>query len=257
MKPENLSSSEPIPDVMSRVETPYGALCVDPEELVIGRLLQENGLLPDITQETAFFSHYLHEGGTAIDVGAAFGLFTLAFAQVVGKAGFCLALEPNEDLTPYWEQTSRANGLDWVERTQVAAGAGYAWSRLRLDPRGLGGTQVVPDEHGGPEAYTAPLEFIITSWTVPRPISVIKIDAEGMDVDVLRGAEVLLEKDRPAVIFEWNPQAMISLGKDPLQEFTRLVGISNRVRYDIVTLDGELWPDPLLGNLGFLPEEGR
>ena len=87
-----------------------------------------------------------------------------------------------------------------------------------------------------------------------RPIKAIKIDAEGMDVDVLLGAENILREDRPAVIFEWNPEAMKTLSKAPEEEFMHLLWLSSRVDYDVTTLDGELWPERLAGNLAFVPE---
>lgn len=233
------------------VDTPYGTLYVDPEELVIGRLLQADGQIPDISEEVAFFRKYLKPGDTAIDVGANYGLFTLALAQIVGKRGVVIALEPNPALHPYLDRLDKDHTLPVIVLGN-AVGRSVSMGGIRTDPRGSGGTQVlVGDFEDLTTAYIKPLDDLPKA---SRPIKAIKIDAEGMDVDVLLGAEKILREDRPAVIFEWNPEAMKTLSKAPEEEFMHLLWLSSRVDYDVTTLDGELWPERLAGNLAFVPE---
>ena len=234
------------------VDTPYGTLYVDPEELVIGRLLQENGELPDISQEVAFFRKYLKPGDTAIDVGANYGLFTLALGQIVGDDGVIIAFEPNSQLHPY---LIRLEADERVPMIVLANAAGRKTMRgsVRMDPRGSGGTQVLVGHVDDlPSIEIKALDEIPEST---RPIKAIKIDAEGMDVDVLLGAEKILREDRPVVIFEWNPEAMQSLGKDPLEELMNLYGLEILVRYSLTDLDGNTGPSRILGNMAFLPNE--
>lgn len=239
------------------VDTPYGTLYVDPEELVIGRLLQADGQIPDISEEVAFFRKYLKPGDTAIDVGANYGLFTLALAQIVGKDGKIFAFEPNPDLLPYFYKTIEGCDAKQWAAVHHAVGRASGVGVLRLDERGSGGTQVITASPTGGLRYFSAIEIVSLDEDIRefnRPIKAIKIDAEGMDVDVLLGAEKILREDRPAVIFEWNPEAMKTLGKDPLTEMANLIYLSVRASYDVTDLHGELWPDPLLGNLAFVPE---
>jgi hypothetical protein len=51
---------------------------------------------------------------------------------------------------------------------------------------------------------------------------VLKIDVDGFDGEVLAGATSVLEKYRPATIFEWHPKLVVQSGNDPLQAFTSL-----------------------------------
>lgn len=237
------------------VETPYGTLYVDPEELVIGRLLQENGQLPDISQEVAFFRKYLNPGDTAIDVGANYGLFTLALAQIVGEDGYVVSYEPNRDLHQYLRKTAKGSASHFGVSSS-ALGASIGFGEIRLDPRGSGGTQVIPRTVYERLVNGVDIDTLDKGFPLHhRPIKAIKIDAEGMDVDVLLGAEKILREDRPVVIFEWNPEAMRSLGKDPEIELGQLVGLNERVDYDVYDLEGNIWPDRLLGNMALLPDE--
>lgn len=236
------------------VETPYGTLYVDPEELVIGRLLQEDGELPDISKEVAFFRKYLKPGDTAIDVGANYGLFTLALGQIVGDEGVVIAFEPNPALHPYLIRLEADNRVPMIVLAN-AAGRTTTAGAVRTDPRGSGGTQVLVGQVDDlPSTEIKALDEIPDS---ARPIKAIKIDAEGMDVDVLLGAEQILREDRPVVIFEWNPEAMQSLGKDTLDELVQLLSLGNKVCYTITDLSGANMNrmDRLLGNVAFLPAE--
>lgn len=232
------------------IDTPYGTLYVDPEELVIGRLLQADGKIPDISEEVAFFRRYLKPGDTAVDVGANYGLFTLALLEIVGDDGVVIALEPNPAMYPYIHRLEADNPLIVLVN---AAGKKESRGGVRLDPRGSGGTQVVLGEVADLQRIKVkPLDDVPKS---ARPIKVIKIDAEGMDVDVLLGASTILKEDRPAVIFEWNPEAMRSLGKEPLAELTQLTNLSLNAGYRVTDLQGDDLPGVMLGNLAFLPDE--
>jgi hypothetical protein len=51
---------------------------------------------------------------------------------------------------------------------------------------------------------------------------VLKIDVDGFDGEVLAGATSILERFRPATIFEWHPRLVVQAGKDPLQAFASL-----------------------------------
>ncbi len=233
------------------VHTPYGRLYIDPEELVIGRFLQENGEIPDISREMALFGEFLRPGDTAIDVGANFGLFSLAFAQIVGENGHVLAIEPNDRVADrLYDSASEHECGSSIHPFPLALGRESGVGNIRIDPRGSGGTQIVPVDTGG-EIYIERLD--IMNLPHVRPVRTIKIDTEGMDIDVLRGAVKILKEDRPFVIFEWNPEAMRTLGKRPMQELTELIWLCAEVNYILEDLDGNNPPERLAGNLVLRP----
>lgn len=238
---------------LTPVETPYGTLFVDPEELVIGRLLQADGKIPDISTEIAFLAPFIHSGDTVMDVGANYGLFTLALAGLVGEGGDVEAVEPNGEMYAFWDKTCQDHALPQVEWTIAALGTHLGWGELRLDPRGSGGTQVVVVPSF--DTSDVPITTLDELSASIHPVRAIKIDAEGRDVDILLGGWKILRDDRPAVILEWNPEAMESLGKTPLVELARLLELAHDVRYHLVDLNGTPNPDPLRGNVGFLPVE--
>jgi len=53
---------------------------------------------------------------------------------------------------------------------------------------------------------------------VHSPVDVVKIDAEGADLEVLKGMSKLLSENKKiSVIVEWAPPLLADAGKDPLE----------------------------------------
>ena len=95
-------------------------------------------------------------------------------------------------------------------------------SRARRTERALirihGGTASAQGEQ---RVESAPLDDLLEARAA-GPIDVVKIDVDGFDGEVLTGAQRLLQRDRPAVIFEWHPRLCDAAGTDPFQAFAAL-----------------------------------
>jgi FkbM family methyltransferase len=130
-----------------------------------------------------------------VDVGANVGNHTLFLAAIAGCR--VVALEPNRQLTDAIRASARFNGLD--ERVQVlclGAGAASGPASLKADnPSNLGAQRLVL---GSGEVEVRPLDHL----GLDAPVRAIKIDVEGMELDVLQGAERLIERDRPLLYVE-------------------------------------------------------
>lgn len=55
-----------------------------------------------------------------------------------------------------------------------------------------------------------------------KKVDLLKIDVDGFDGKVIAGSRNLLQRDKPAVIFEWHPKLTTDCGNDPLQAFRAL-----------------------------------
>jgi len=215
------------------IETVAGPMVIDQDELQIGRFLDAEGKIPTHDDVIAFMKRHVKEGDSVIDVGANAGFFTLVLSQIVGKRGHVTAFEPNYEVFQHLEESIVCREMNNIDAVLMAIGREKGWADLRFDPRGPGGTQVVPpnpiDEWG--IKGTVMVRTLDTAPYIRRPVSFIKIDTEGMDVDVLRGALHILEDDRPVILFEWNPEAMSSLGKHPRREVAALCDLLDEVGY--------------------------
>lgn len=148
-------------------------------------------------------------GTAVIDVGANIGELTVPFARAVGAEGACLAVEPIPFLADAVRRTAFANGLDWIEVLQCAASAdaGSANLELRYSDGKLvdsGGSRLVESAAAGTvQVATERLDDMVRRSRIgARRVSLVKIDVEGHELPVLRGAGETLRRHRPALAIE-------------------------------------------------------
>jgi FkbM family methyltransferase len=148
-------------------------------------------------------------GTAVIDVGANIGELTVPLARAVGAEGACLAVEPIPFLAEALRKTAFANGLDWIEVLQCAASAdaGAANLELRYGEGELldsGGSRLVDSAAAGTvQVATERLDDMVRRSRIgARRVSLVKVDVEGHELPVLRGAEEILRRHRPALAIE-------------------------------------------------------
>ena len=161
----------------------------------------------------------LRPGDTFLDVGANIGYFTLLAAGRVGPKGRVHSVECSRDTFNVLAENVRRNDLKNVTLHCVAAAKNRGELRLNVSAIGLSWFSLHdnwPKIEGAAAVATVPavpLDDLITS-----PVHVVKIDAEGADLDVLQGMPRLLaENKRLSLIVEWSPALLLDAGKDPLE----------------------------------------
>lgn len=148
-------------------------------------------------------------GTAVVDVGANIGELTVPFARAVGAEGACLAVEPIPFLADAVRKTAFANGLDWIEVFQCAASADAATANLDVrhsdgELLDSGGSRLVDSAVAGTvQVATERLDDMVRRSRIgERRVSVIKVDVEGHELPVLRGAAETLRRHRPALAIE-------------------------------------------------------
>lgn len=138
----------------------------------------------------------LKEGDLVIDAGANIGNHTLFFAKILKCR--VLAFEAFPATAKLLAENVNANGLaDRVQVHQVALGERSGTAKVvAYDESNVGGTTLRSDRRGS--IPIIPLDKLDIDGTV----RLLKIDVEGMDLAVLKGAKNLLEKHRPWVVCE-------------------------------------------------------
>jgi FkbM family methyltransferase len=136
----------------------------------------------------------------AIDVGANEGLFSLYLAKHARRV---YALEPN----PLCVARLRRLLPRRVELLSVAASDHAGTADLRFDPQntGIGTVEVANDLQLNPGIGSidrTPVALARLDDLVSEPVSFIKIDVEGHEEAVLRGATGLIARDRPSFLIE-------------------------------------------------------
>jgi FkbM family methyltransferase len=176
---------------------------------------------------------------TVIDVGANIGRYTLRLSELVGAKGHVVCLEPNARVLFLGYRMARASGRANISFLNACAyetpgfapfcedwdaGAGVIFSTATRS-RILGRASI--------ESSSAALEaherrFCITLDSLNLKPSLIKIDVEGAELSVLKGAELTLMEACPSLIIEDNDDVKAFLDVRGYKEF-KLDGSRNVV----------------------------
>ena len=152
----------------------------------------------------------LPEGGTFIDVGVNKGDFTLLAARVVGESGRVLAFEPEPENCRWISKSVARNGYRNIQLEQLALSDQNGEAELYLGAKS-GWHSLVPgsgDQRGGTvRVSTRTLDDFLSEQGWERPVNMIKIDVEGADMQVLRGAaRILAENPGVVLLVDIHPE---------------------------------------------------
>lgn len=156
------------------------------------------------------FEAVLRPGDTCYDVGANIGVYTLWAAGLVGPSGQVHAFEPVPPTMAVLREMVLRNGLDQVIPVASAIGATVGETGMRSYQDASGRAHAVADPRRAD--HLARLETLDAYVARHRPPDLVKIDVEGAEIDVLRGAEGLLASHAPALLLEMLPSHLVRHG---------------------------------------------
>ncbi len=192
---------------MKLIQTLHGPLFVLATDTTVGRSLIEYGEWS--AREIELLRQALRPGDRVIDIGANIGTHTISLAKIVGPQGSVLAFEPQ----PLIFQLLAANVLiNRAANTELVLGACGAISGTVA----LAGIDYTRDgqysalsladlqrlSHETSAAIQTVNTFVLDDMYGADRLRLIKIDVEGMEKEVLRGAERLIERHRPTLYIE-------------------------------------------------------
>jgi FkbM family methyltransferase len=203
--------------------------------------------------EQAFLSHVVRPGDTVVDVGANIGIHTVALAGLGAKVA---AFEPGTEARSVLSRNIALNGAEGTVRVfpfALSDHDGAAILTTHLD----GANHLAGDvDPSGPteRVELRTLDQVVdepTGWFSDDPdVFLVKIDAEGHDEAVLRGAHRLLDRCKPLVMVEtWD-------GGHRIRELLSSFGY--RVfRYDLDVRRLVEYPDDWSGQANFIAVPGE
>ena len=153
-----------------------------------------------------YLKSILTENDVFFDIGANIGYFSLVAASI--GVSSIVAFEPFAYLARLAEENVSLNGFEKIIRiVPVALGAIQGTANYLAGPdwnSGAGKIVPVPDGGSGSSVPIMTLDAFLSDTDSPWP-TVIKLDVEGFELDVLQGARKLFETRPPrAVVFEAN-----------------------------------------------------
>lgn len=184
----------------------------------------KNPLIPPktITQaEINFFRRFATPGSFSIDVGANIGDTTVPMAIAVGKEGLTLGFEPNPMTYEILEANAGLNkGTAHIVplRYAITEEEGeffYSSSEASFGNGGVSASASEADTHGKfklPEKVKGInlSKYLHENYKDYLPqLSLIKVDVEGHDKDVLRSIAALIDQYKPTIIAECFSEATL------------------------------------------------
>jgi len=215
-------------------------------DLDVSDSIQRNTYLGSYEQgETSRILSYLRPGMTFIDVGANVGYYTAMASSIIG-AGRVISYEPNPYAYQRLTEWARANQATNITPICAALGGEEGTITTYFEEGDTGTTSLVPAL-----ARRKGNETVVNVRTLDseaerlgiRRIDVMKIDVEGYEPRVFKGASQLLEQGRIGAILcefvaEWLSAAGSSIGE--LGRTLASKGFVNRETYG-TEMAGDRW----------------
>ena len=178
----------------------------------------------------------LAPGDVFVDVGAHVGLYTIAAARRVGPAGAVHAFEADPDTVRSLVAHTSINGVDGIVRVHPGAVGDHAGT-IGFDARHDSESAVAPSSCASDDARSEVALTTLDEALEGIAVSAMKIDVEGYECHVLRGARNLLvdEQRAPrAVYIEMHPFAWPRYGAT----FDDIRDVLESAGYRLRQLDG-------------------
>ena len=187
------------------------------------------------------------EGTVVFDIGAHIGIFSLGAGQRVGPRGKVYSFEPSPATAAILERHVALNG--WEQRIQVVQAvasdsdgktAFYTNGISMSNSLGQANVEVLSPERPANGAVRLEVESVtLDRFCRTRGIrpDLIKIDVEGAELCVLRGAREILKTMRPSILCEVHPELMENCNGS----ISRLEEFLSEVGYTSTSLDEPNW----------------
>ena len=214
-------------------------LYVDPMDETVASHLIARGYWEDWIHRTV--CALVRPGDHIVEVGANFGVYTVAMARIAGPTGSVVTFEANPRLAELVQRSVRFNGYSPMTEVIAKAAAdkpgeiSFAVSRSNAG----GGTISSQERALGADGELIHVETVTLDSVAPKDVRFIRMDAEGSEPLILRGARRLLKRPDIVVCMEWDVIQMAARA-DLDQHVSWLAGMGFRfwrIQYDASLLE--------------------
>jgi FkbM family methyltransferase len=175
-----------------------GMMLYNKNDLYVGRSLELYGEFSQI--EADFFQQAVRHGDCVVEVGSNIGAHTLVLARLVGREGLVIAFEPQRIVFQTLCANVALNSITCAYCYQQAVGSEPGTLIVPFldysQSNNFGGIDLRGHAHGDRVAVVTLDQFQLSKCRL------LKVDVEGMEVEVLRGATQTIGRLRPFLYVE-------------------------------------------------------
>ena len=179
----------------------YGSFEIPDEKDLVANSLRLYGEWAQSEIDT--LANFIEEGSVVIDVGAFIGTHSRAFSCMVGASGKVYAFEPNGSVYLLLKENAKKSLLQNIIALPFALGEIGCEMRILNDPnynnKGASRLDISGGTNSQQDVEVKPLDSFHM-----EPIDFIKIDVEGMELEVLMGANEAIKSHAPTIFLEVN-----------------------------------------------------
>jgi len=162
----------------------------------------------------------VNKGDVVLDIGANIGMVSIWLAKLVGEQGAVHSFEPNPQLCQSLNQLIEHNKNNNIILYPYALGESEDSLKLVVPEGNAGEGSIIRHDNSVDnniyEEDVLPLDKVVKKANINK-IRLIKIDVEGFEEDVFKGAHDILTKIKPdAILFELNQSNAATLGEEPI-----------------------------------------
>lgn len=175
---------------------------------------------------------------TVFDVGAHIGLYSIPASRVLDKEGFVYAFEPSLANCAYLERHKRFNNIDNVKVFSCLVGDGPLDDVTFYENKDVDAMNSILAKRD-PRLYRKALrkQVSLDDFCAAHKLNpeVLKIDVEGSELNVLKGAKSVFKNYRPVVFLSVHPRLLALLNQSADSVLREADGLG----YDIYNAQGE------------------
>lgn len=260
---EQFSSSEVVIRC-NQFSSPVLFYC-DPKSKIEQDIIKTKGYQPHISD--LLFDYFRNEI-VFLDVGANIGFFSIVAAKLFPGMSVH-AFEPNRSVYARLQRNIALNQNLTNLETFPFALSNFTGNTTLYTPSQEDFNQGLSSLGGEIDGVTNEISQIVEVKQIDeiyadsiRPVSIIKIDVQGFEPEVLRGGEKTIRRFRPVIVLEHNDDLFKSasdaqLKKDSLKAFSEELGYRSFYvsLYSPSLLAPVQWERPLNGDLLALPNQ--
>ncbi len=148
----------------------------------------------------ALLAEHVRAGMTVYDIGAHIGFFSLQCAQLVGPRGHVYAFEPRVENAERLRANAKANGATNIDVRPLAVSDASGEAAFVTHESSLEGCLAQDGAASSVSVRTESIDALVRDGMPPPDF--IKIDVEGAEDRVIRGAARTIARHRPVMLIE-------------------------------------------------------
>jgi FkbM family methyltransferase len=168
-----------------------------------------------------------------VDVGGNIGLYSCLAAARIPDGGRVVAFEPVPANLAYLRQNIEQNGFSGTVTVEATAVGEHHGEIDIFMVKGSIGTHSASAKNALDSADSISVPVVTLDGyvadTLKAPVDVLKIDVEGYEGHVLRGAAAMLGKYRPSLFIEFVPFHLANCGFPPSEFIDIILGVYDQV----------------------------